>query len=60
MKPQVTELLRRGSQDDRDALDQLIPLVHAELLQLARGYMARKGAYPHGHGARQRGVFAAG
>jgi len=40
--PQVTNLLLAWSHGDRSALDQLIPLVHAELLQLARHYMRRE------------------
>jgi RNA polymerase sigma-70 factor, ECF subfamily len=45
MKRPVTELLRLWNRGDRDALDQLIPLVHAELLKLARGYMSREKAH---------------
>ena len=39
---QVTQLLDQWSQGDRAALDSLIPLVHAELHRLARGYLARE------------------
>lgn len=38
----VTELLRAWSDGDDDALEQLMPLVEAELRRLARGYMARE------------------
>jgi RNA polymerase sigma factor (TIGR02999 family) len=37
---QVTELLRAWSDGDDQALEQLVPLVEAELRRLARGYMA--------------------
>jgi RNA polymerase sigma factor (TIGR02999 family) len=40
----VTELLLAWSAGDRAALDALIPLVHHELLVLARRYMARENA----------------
>jgi RNA polymerase sigma-70 factor (ECF subfamily) len=40
--PPVTELLRSWSAGDEAALDQLIPLVEAELRRLARIYMARE------------------
>ncbi len=39
---QVTQLLMNWSNGDKAALDQLIPLVHAELRRLARRYMARQ------------------
>jgi RNA polymerase sigma factor (TIGR02999 family) len=39
---EVTQLLRRWSDGDPDALDQLVPLVEAELRRLARAYMARE------------------
>lgn len=39
---QVTQLLINWSNGDKAALDQLIPLVHAELRRLARRYMARQ------------------
>ena len=39
---QVTELLDAWSSGDRQALDQLIPLVFGELRALARGYLARE------------------
>lgn len=35
----VTQLLRSWSEGDQTALEQLVPLVHAELHRLARGYM---------------------
>src|SRR4030095_11245084 len=35
----LTQLLRSWSEGDKSALDQLVPLVHAELHRLARGYM---------------------
>jgi RNA polymerase sigma-70 factor, ECF subfamily len=38
----VTELLRAWGQGDRQALDQLLPLVESELRRLARSYMARE------------------
>lgn len=40
--PAVTELLRAWSDGDDGALEQLMPLVEAELRRLARGYMARE------------------
>lgn len=40
----MTDLLLAWSDGDRSALDQLIPLVHAELLQRARQYMRRERA----------------
>jgi RNA polymerase sigma factor (TIGR02999 family) len=39
---QVTELLRAWSDGDAGALEQLLPLVEAELRRLARAYMARE------------------
>lgn len=42
----VTGLLRAWSDGDQDALDELVPLVEAELRRLARAYMARE---RHGH-----------
>jgi RNA polymerase sigma factor (TIGR02999 family) len=38
----VTELLRAWSDGDEGALEQLVPLVEAELRRLARGYMGRE------------------
>jgi RNA polymerase sigma-70 factor (ECF subfamily) len=38
----VTELLRAWSDGDKHALDELLPLVEAELRRLARAYMARE------------------
>jgi len=38
----VTELLRAWSDGDDQALEQLMPLVEAELRRLARGYMGRE------------------
>jgi RNA polymerase sigma factor (TIGR02999 family) len=38
----VTELLLRWSQGDRQALDRLMPLVSAELRRLARGHLRRE------------------
>src|SRR5438094_8375904 len=38
----VTELLRAWSDGDEAALEQLMPLVDAELRRLARAYMARE------------------
>jgi len=40
--PGVTELLRAWSGGDDDALEQLMPLVEAELRRLARAYMRRE------------------
>jgi RNA polymerase sigma-70 factor (ECF subfamily) len=40
--PPVTELLRSWSAGDEAALDQLLPVVEAELRRLARIYMARE------------------
>ena len=42
--PRVTALLQAWSGGDRSALDQLVPLVHAELHRLARRYMRRERA----------------
>lgn len=39
---EVTKLLNDWSGGDKSALDKLIPLVHAELKQLARRYMKRE------------------
>jgi RNA polymerase sigma factor (TIGR02999 family) len=39
---EVTRLLHDWSHGDRAALDALIPLVHAELHRLARGFLARE------------------
>jgi RNA polymerase sigma factor (TIGR02999 family) len=44
VSPQVTALLLAWTDGDRAALEQLIPLVHAELLKIARRYMAREKA----------------
>lgn len=41
---EVTRLLQDWSDGDRAALDALIPLVHAELHRLARGFMSRERA----------------
>ncbi len=38
----VTELLRAWTDGDDEALEELIPLVEAELRRLARGYMGRE------------------
>jgi len=40
--PNVTALLRAWSAGDRTALDQLLPLLHAELKRIARRYMSRE------------------
>jgi RNA polymerase sigma-70 factor (ECF subfamily) len=40
--PGVTELLQAWSDGDEDALERLVPLVEAELRQLARAYMRRE------------------
>jgi RNA polymerase sigma factor (TIGR02999 family) len=40
----VTELLIAWSDGDAEALDSLIPIVHAELHRAARRYLAREGA----------------
>lgn len=42
MTRQVTELLLAWGDGDQAALDQLIPLVHAELRRIAARYMARE------------------
>jgi RNA polymerase sigma-70 factor, ECF subfamily len=42
MAQQVTELLLAWGDGDQSALDQLIPLVHAELRRIAARYMARE------------------
>ena len=39
---QVSQLLMNWSEGDKAALDQLIPLVHAELRRLAKRYMGRQ------------------
>jgi RNA polymerase sigma-70 factor, ECF subfamily len=39
---EITRLLHDWSNGDRAALDALIPLVHAELYRLARGFIARE------------------
>lgn len=39
----VTQLLDEWSHGNREALDALMPVVHAELHRLARGYLAREG-----------------
>src|SRR5215471_173482 len=40
--PQVTQLLQRWSDGDREALEQLTPLVYGELRLMARRYMRRQ------------------
>ena len=40
--PEVTQLLKAWSQGDKQALEQLTPLVYEELRRLARRYMARE------------------
>jgi RNA polymerase sigma factor (TIGR02999 family) len=42
MAPRVTDLLLAWGEGDSAALNQLIPLVHAELRQIAARYMARE------------------
>src|SRR3954463_10478486 len=39
---EITQLLRAWGKGDRSALDQLTPLVHAELHNLARRYLAKE------------------
>jgi len=39
---EITNLLIAWSEGDREALDQLVPLVEAELHRLARGYLAKE------------------
>ena len=39
---EITNLLIAWSEGDREALDQLAPLVHAELHRLARAYLAKE------------------
>lgn len=41
---QVTELLEKWSRGDRDALEQLVPIVYDELRRLAAGYLRRESA----------------
>jgi RNA polymerase sigma factor (TIGR02999 family) len=41
-QPHITQLLVDWSKGDQEALDQLIPLVYAELRQLARSYLRRE------------------
>src|SRR5260370_15893081 len=43
---EVTQLLARWGQGDREALDVLTPLVYAELRKIADGYLRRE---RHGH-----------
>ena len=56
--PQVTELLIAWRTGNSSALDQLVPLIEAELRQLARRYLRRErpGHCPPDNGPRQRGV----
>ena len=44
MAQRVTELLLAWGEGDSAALEQLIPLVHAELRRMAARYMARERA----------------
>src|ERR1044071_6109244 len=39
---EVTELLAAWGDGDREALERLAPIIHAELRRLARGYLARE------------------
>jgi len=39
---EITKLLVAWSEGDREALDQLVPLVQSELHRLAKGYLARE------------------
>jgi len=39
---EITNLLIAWSKGDREALDQLVPIVEAELHRLARGYLAKE------------------
>jgi RNA polymerase sigma factor (TIGR02999 family) len=41
---EVTHLLRSWRQGDGEALDRLLPLVHAELRRVARSHIRREGA----------------
>lgn len=41
---ELTQLLRNWGEGDRGALEELLPLVHAELRRLARRHMNREGA----------------
>lgn len=43
MSSDVTRLLQRHHQGDRDAFDRLVPLVYDRLRQVARGQLARAG-----------------
>ena len=40
--PEVTELLQKWSGGDADALEQLTPVIYAELYRIARRYMSRE------------------
>jgi hypothetical protein len=40
---QVTELLRRWSRGDQEALDALVPLVYEDLRRLASSYLQQEG-----------------
>ena len=42
MQESVTMLLSRASGGDRDAFDQLVPLVYTELHRMAQGYLRRE------------------
>ena len=41
---ELTQLLEAWSDGEREALDKLAPLVHAELYRLAKRYMSRERA----------------
>src|ERR671923_912380 len=41
-RPDVTQLLKAWSAGDREALDQLLPAVYAEVRKLARSYLRRE------------------
>jgi RNA polymerase sigma factor (TIGR02999 family) len=46
MPASVTSLIARLSEDDRSALDLLMPMVYSELRKIASGYLAHE-AHPH-------------
>ena len=54
MATKVTELLLKWGKGDESALDRLIPLVHAELHQIARRCMAGERTEGNGFDERQR------
>ena len=43
--PNVTQLLKDWGRGDREALDELVPLVYSELQRLSRYYLRRDGLH---------------